>query len=375
MIVSYKLLQIISKQKKENMTITPCKIVGHHNREACAEICRVLTDQRGRQACCVCLEGKPDSGKSLCYAMAVEEAQKETGQRYMIHMWDNAYADYRSPSIGVDAYMGRGGGIVLLADNVHHMLKNDRSMFAALLRTIDSVKASNHVVMQPVRVIVTLDPQEIDSRLLADLHRRCWSVVNMDEHPDAAECLEYWKNALGAAVVEPVEQDVNWGEGVKNAGDQVVLLSGVLGMGLAGQEMTGYDREEDEDGFLIKCRSTKISNRVRGRAVSHRQGDDYKDSEMGEAGDAHPLYLARKMYWKDPTDRSMGAALNEAIIGSTLMTTVSDYADGSGLYYTGVALHDASLACLREYERGKNIRSQTTGLPTTKKTNIKSRQK
>lgn len=170
------------------------------NQIACRELTRVLlegvhshrSDRSDKNVCCVCIEGRPGGGKTTCLDEAVRAVQNQiesvsvsasasatTGcVRVRTHLWDNSEADYKAPTIGVDAYMGRVP-VVLVADNVHAMLKNDRSMFAALLRTIDAVRASNHKVNNPVVVAVTLSETHLDARLVDELYRRASVVVRV----------------------------------------------------------------------------------------------------------------------------------------------------------------------------------------------------
>lgn len=96
------------------------------------------------------------------------------------------------PSVGVDLFLRREeeGHVVVWVEDIHEVLRDDKSAFAAMLRTLRSAHGSNAQFSGARRtsVVVTVDRDELDHRLRAQLLRECPSLLCVTlEHPSPEE--------------------------------------------------------------------------------------------------------------------------------------------------------------------------------------------
>jgi len=208
-------------------------VAGRSARAAYADLKEHL--QRPDPPLCICVEGGVGAGKTTCCAAAFRDA----GVLASLQLWDSrecATATLNStqivrdggkrrkataarktndgrrkflPSVGIDLFVREGeeeeeedrDNIVILVDNIHEVLQDDKSAFATMLRTLRSAHGSNTQFSSGARrrtcVVVTLDKEALDQRLYAQLRRECVSTrIVRVEHPTAAETLEHLRGLL-----------------------------------------------------------------------------------------------------------------------------------------------------------------------------------
>jgi len=189
---------------------------------------------------CICVEGADGAGKTTCCDAAFRDAG------VTVQLWDSrecATATLNStqigvrsrnkggrgrpaakrllPSVGIDVFVRDRGEeeekkktrkidddtkpLIVLVDNIHEVLRDDKSAFATMLRTLRSARGSNNQLTDARRtiVVITLNRDELDQRLYAQLRRECHSpnIVRIDP-PTTQETLQHIVAVLPALTDE-----------------------------------------------------------------------------------------------------------------------------------------------------------------------------
>lgn len=151
-------------------------IVGRRMHEAVRRLCGAVRDPR---VACVFVEGARDVGKTCCCAHAFSETKSH------VTRWDDGDAALRKV-VGVDDFFRTTCSVsegnkerasqeddtthVVLVDNLHVVLRHDKSCFPSLLRSLDALFRWRHVVRDRVTAVITWDPAQTDKRTRDRLH-------------------------------------------------------------------------------------------------------------------------------------------------------------------------------------------------------------
>lgn len=210
-------------------------LIGRSSRKVHDELCALLA--RDEPPACVCVEGASGVGKTRCCKAALHTL----GLLEDMQLWDSrecATSNVNStqicrgssrrkgkaksnrgpcllPSIGIDPFFrkeeasdvsctGTGGSAakphVVLVDNIHDFLLDDKGAFAAMLRTVRSAQASNRLEgARKTCVLLTVDKSRLDVRLYHQLERCCGDGAHvLTVFPaEASEVCRYLKGVLG----------------------------------------------------------------------------------------------------------------------------------------------------------------------------------
>lgn len=160
-------------------------LAGDHNRRTCREIGEMLCDP----AClCICVEGPPRSGKTLCTFKAVAACPQEC----RVHLWtDRVRSAHQQhvPYVGIDAYLSVALDVVVL-DDFPALLAEDKGVLQTLQRLITAVTHTRRTrsdTAKRVRYIVNYDPRVLDHRVRNKLHAMGRVVSMHYAGPDETE--------------------------------------------------------------------------------------------------------------------------------------------------------------------------------------------
>jgi len=166
-------------------------LAGLAPQHACRRIEELIRD---RKVPCVCVEGPADSGKTLCCSLAFART------RCHVSRWDDGDVSLRK-AIGVNVYMSADDmEEIVLADNLHTKLKEDKNCFQALLRALEAVRRVRPAVRNRVKMFVTIDRSLLDGRIISRLFAKlyeCEAHVVSLTHPAPEETAQFVHRLTG----------------------------------------------------------------------------------------------------------------------------------------------------------------------------------
>lgn len=254
-------------------------LAGAHNKATCARLCDLVRD---RGATCVCVEGPDMSGKSLCCELAFREVGCQ------VVRWNVKDASEKA-HVSVDTCFRadtESSIEVILVDNLHALLAEDKNSFQALLKTERAVESLRRKTKGRTRIVVMLNNDKLDARLRTRLHRCCRSSEDVltVSHPEHEETKIFVETVIGKCHFRAP----CYAEGVRRA-----VLS-----------ILSDDTRKEDERHVSTCRQTTRRN---------KKNDDSRDTT--------PFGLLR---WSVPEEASRARSISDALVAACIFSAYSD---------------------------------------------------